>query len=446
MKKLFIFCLFFFFFFDFISSQGIQVLSEKIHSNIKNYFKEKKGVNYSIIRFEDNYKFSDLELQRFYNLIVTELEISDKNRFFDLSTGFNNGRGSFDLNRISKINYYVSIKIINNMGKIGVGIVIFNRNINRIVSVKYVEESVSRNEIELLSIKDPGLSNREYSKVYDIGVSGDILSIASLSKDEVENIFLLFPDRIDVFVLKNNSIKKNSSVKIRWGRPYFPSIKMEGNIFMYSDNSGIYLFVGSNFSKYSHVFRLRENRLIQAEKMDFSVFNIISINDQIYMAGFNYDFGKNFYKGKLYLKSFNVSNLVAGKIFVKKIPDFYSASFHKEGMKFQALFLIDKNYNLRVFTDKVSDSNEINKKYGSALAVLNNMIILSDFSMINDRIKILGMNSIPSTPVFDMEVSGSIKLIKKGKVNNYEGFWVIVEDNDRRSGKSKLQFWRKDIE
>ncbi len=446
MRKSIIFCIFFTLAVAFINSQGIQVLSEKIHNNITDFFKEMRGVNYSIIKFEDSFKFTDLELQRFYNLIVTKLEESDKDHFFDLATGFNNGRGNFNLNRISRINYYITIKIINNMGNLGAGILIYNRNLERVVSVKYVEVSVDKNEIEILSTKDPGLANREYLKMNDIRISGNLLSVDSFLIDGTDNIFFLFPERIDVYTLENNTIKKINSVKIRWGRPFYPSIEMEGNIFVYSENSQIYVFAGSNFSKYSHVFKFNENKLGQLSKLDFSVFDIVSINGKIYMAGFNYDFGKNFYNGKLYLKSFNASNLSSGEIFIKKIPDFYSASFYKKGVNFQALFLIDKNYNMRIFTDKVSDSKRIDRKYGSAIAVLNDLIVVSDFSKANDRIKVLGINADSSTPIFDKEIFGSIKFIKEGKVGKYKGFWMLVKNNGEVSEKSKLQFWRKDIE
>ena len=96
---------------------------------------------------------SDLELQRFYHLIITPLERSGNRQFRDLSTGFNNGKGNFDLNRINEINHFISIKLINNMGKIGAGIIIYNRNVNRIVSVKYYEESIKNREVERLDIK-----------------------------------------------------------------------------------------------------------------------------------------------------------------------------------------------------------------------------------------------------------------------------------------------------
>lgn len=446
MKKLITYIFFFFASFLLINAQGIQSLSEKINGNIDAFFKNKNQIKYSIIRFESSSNLSDLELQRFYHLIITPLERSGNRQFRDLSTGFNNGKGNFDLNRINEINHFISIKLINNMGKIGAGIIIYNRNVNRIVSVKYYEESIKNREVELLGIKDPGLSSREYSKVYDIRVNSNLLNVASSNIQGTEYVFFLLNDRIDTYTLTENSILKIKSNKIEWGRPYFPSILNEGNLFLFEENSDIYLVAGSNFSRYSHIFNLNNNILKNIAKFDFSVADIFMINGIRYIAGFNYSFGKNFYKGKLYLKQFNSVNFNAGETFIKNLPDFYSAAFFKEGEEFRSLFLIDLNYNMRIFSDTINETPGSDSKFGYTHAISEDVIAISSYTQNNDRLKMIKIGNDLTTPIFNNEISGKIRLIKKGVAEGKPGFWIIVENYNKGFKNLKLQFWRKNID
>ena len=446
MKKLITSTFFFFVAFLLVSSQGIQSLSEKINGNIENFFSNKHQVKYSIIRFESSSNLSDLELQRFYHLIITPLERSENAQFRDFSTGFNNGKGNFDLNRINEINHFISIKLINNMGKLGAGIVIYNRNVNRIVSIKYYEESISKAEVELLGIKDPGLSSGEYSKVYDIRVNHNLLNVASYNIKGTEYIFFLLNDRIDIYTLTENSLLKLKSVKIEWGRPYFPSIHNEGNLFLFEENDDVYLIAGSNFSRYSYIFNLKDNKLKKIAKFDFSVADVFMINGVRYIAGFNFSFGKNFYKGKLFLKQFNFVNFNAGETFIKNLPDFYSAAFFKDRGEFRSLFLIDLNYKMRIFSDTINETSGSDSKFGYTHAISEDVIAISSYTDNNDRLKMMKIGNDINTPLFNKEIKGKIKLIKEGIVEEKHGFWVIVEKSNKGFKNLKLQFWRKNID
>ncbi|MCK5003698.1 MAG: hypothetical protein KAS21_01325 [Candidatus Aminicenantes bacterium] len=421
-------------------------MSEKISGNIENFFSGKNQIKYSIIRFESSSNLSDLELQRFYHMIITPIERSENEQFRDLSTGFNNGKGNFDLNRINEINHFISIKLINNMGKLGAGIIIYNRNVNRIVSVKYYEEPIKKREVELLRIKDPGLSSREYSKLYDIRVSHNLLNVASCNIKGTEYVFFLLNDRIDVYTLTENSILKLKSNEVEWGRPHFPSIQNEGNLFLFEENDDIFLIVGSNFSRYSYIFNLKDNELKRIAKFDFSVADVFIINGVRYIAGFNFSFGKNFYKGKLFLKQFNSVNFNAGETYIKNLPDFYSAAFYKDRGEFRSLYLIDLNYNMRIFSDTINETPGSDSKFGYTHAISEDVIAISSYTENNDRLKMMKIGNDINTPIFNKEIKGKIRLIEKGIVEGKHGFWIIVEKSNKGFKNLKLQFWRKNID
>lgn len=445
MKKLITVIFFFLLTSIFINSQGIQILSKKISGNIETFFSDKNRVNYSIIRFENYSYLSDLELQRFYDLIITDLERSETARFKDLLTGFNNGKGNFNLNRINEINHIVTIKLINNMGKLGAGIIIYSRNLNRIVSIRYYEEPIKKREIELLGISDPGISSREYLKVFDLKVNKNLLNVASYNINGTEHIFFLLNDRIDVYKITENSISKKNTNRIDWERPYFPAIHNEGNLFLFEDNSEIFLVAGSNFSKYSYVFKITGNKLKSFSKMNFCAFDVFMINEVRYIAGFNFSFGKNFYTGKLFLKQFKSVNFDSGETFVKSLPDFYSAAFLKDGADFRSIFLVDLNYNMRVFSDTMSETTGFESKSGSTHAISDSVIAVSDHVETNDRLKILKIEN-KMNPIFDKKIQGEIKLIKNGTFGGKRGFWIIVKTDNNGLKKLKLQFWRKNID
>jgi len=446
MKKILVFIIFFFTVFSLINSQGILRLSEKINSNISQFFKNKHNITYSIIRFDNSTSLSDLELQRFYHLIVTPLEKSENGIFKDFLRGFNNSKGTYDLSRINEITHFISIKIIENMGKLGAGIIIYNRNSNRIVSIRYFEEAIVQPEVALLGISDPGLSSMEYRTDLDMKIDQDILDLSSIEIKGSQYVFILSENKVDIYLLNGDSIKKTYSNKIKWGRPYYPAIHNEGNLFLFSEENSIYLCVGTNFSKFTHIYKFENSVLKKITNLDFIVRDIFQLNDIKYFAGFNFNFGKNFYKGKLYLKQFHTDDFKRGETFIKDLPDFYSASFYKEENEFKSLFLIDRDYKLRVFSDTIKEVSGKDFKFGSAVAIMENLIALSDYSEKNDNLKIFKIGDNIGNPIFNKAIEGSIKTIKRGKINGKTGFWVIIEKNEGVSRRSRVQFWRKNID
>lgn len=447
MKKILIFYFFFFTAFFLINSQGIQRLSEKINKNVSVFFENKHEITYSIVRFDNSSSLSDLELQRFYHLIVTPLEKSGSGFFKDLLTGFNGGKGSFDLTRINEVTHIISVKVINHMGNLGAGIVIYNRNNNRIVNIKYFEEPITKPEVSLLGTNDPGLSSREYYKELDMRINQkSLLSLSSTSIAGSQYIFLLSENKIDTYLLSESSIVKKNSHKIEWGRPYYPSIRSEGNLFLFHNEGDVYLSAGSNFSKFSYIYKFGNSGLIKISRLNFSVRDMFKINGTMYFAGFNFNFGKNYFKGKLYLKQFNANNFESGQTFIKDLPDFYSSAFYKEEEEFKSLYLIDRDYKLRVFSDAINEVEVKGTKFGSAIAVRDSFIALSDFTEKNDSIKVLKIGDDYNTPIFNRKIKGSIKLLKRGSINGKMGFWVIVEEDGKGLKKSRIQFWRKNID
>ena len=445
MKKFLVLYFFFFAAISLIHSQGIQRLSEKINDNVSVFFENMHDTTYSIVRFTNSSSLSDIELQRFYQLIVTQMEKSGEGIFKDLLTGFNNNKGNFDLSRINEITHIINIKVINNMGNLGVGIIIYNRNNNRIERIKYFEEPLIKPEVEFLGIKNPGLSSIEYHKELDIRVNNNLLNLSAINLDGSQYIFILLKNKIDIYFLNRNSMVKKNSQEIEWGLPYYPSIKNEGNLFLFKNDNKVYLSAGSNFSKFSYIYEFKNSRLVKILKLNFSVVDIFDINGIKYLAGFNFSFGKNFYKGKLYLKQFN-DNIQQGETFAKDLPDFYSSSFYKEDNEFKSLYLIDRNYKLRIFSGSINEVSVKDLKFGSAIAVWDNYYAISGHTFNNDNLKIFKVGDNIGDPIFNKDITGAIKVLKSGMINGKRGLWVLVEEEGKGLPKSRVQFWRKNID
>ena len=128
------------------------------------------------------------------------------------------------------------------------------------------------------------------------------------------------------------------------------------------------------------------------------------------------------------------------------MPDFYSAAFYKEEDEFKSIYLIDKEYKLRVFSDSINEVPGKDIKFGSAVAVMDKFIALSNYSEKNDILKILKIGEYIDSPIFIREIKGSIKIIKKGIINENKGFWVIVDEDEKGLRRSRIQFWRKNID
>lgn len=374
------------------------------------------------------------------------MEKSGVGIFKDLLTGFNNNKGNFDFSRINEITHFINIKVIDNMGNLGVGIIIYNRNNNRIEGIKYFEEPLIKPEIQLLGINDPGLSSLEYHKEHDIRVNNSVLNLSAINIDGSQYIFLLLENKIDIYLLKGNSMLKNDSQKIEWGMPYYPSIKNEGNLFLFREDKKVYLSVGSNFSKFSYIYQFENSRLSKILKMNFSVKDVFSINGIKYLAGFNFSFGKNFYKGKLFLMQFKNNNIQQGETFVKDLPDFYSSAFYKESDEFKSIYLIDRNYKLRVFSGSINEISAKDLKFGSEIAMWDNFYAISGYTFENDNLKIFKVGENISDPIFNKEITGSIKVLKSGIINGKRGLWVLLEEEGKGLRKSRIQFWRKNID
>ncbi len=430
-----------------VHSNGIQSLSVKVANSIDKFCNGIGNVRYSIINLTNHSKLSDIELQRFYHLIVSAIERQRNNNFTDLITGFEKDRGIFDLNKINLVSYTVSLKIVNNMGKLGIGIAVYNRNTENIVFIKYFEESVNLKEIELLGTENSRIGKYEYKKSYEIKVTKDLLDVSSLkNKDKSDNIFFLFSRKIDIYNLRDNNLKKINSIRIEWGRPYYPAIKSEGKLFVYSNKEEIFIFAGINSSPISLIFSYKNGNIKQIGKLKFVVTSIMLINGQKYLSGFKYSLGKNFFRGNLFLKTFNEMSLESGEVFKKNLPEFYSAILMKDDLIFSGLYLIDKNYKLHVYSGNMDEVANSDRRYGSTLSIKNKFVGISDYLRGNDNFMIVKNENGIDKPIHTIPINGEIKFIKGGEFGGYSGFWILKSEKKGNYKDYKLQFRRKNID
>jgi hypothetical protein len=443
-------------------ANGIETLAQKVSKGILNYFASKNNVSTSIVKFENFSDLSDLTAQKYYQLLVANLESHPPVKFTDLMINFHKKRGKFNLNRMDRLNYLIYIKLVKNRDKLGTGTAIFSRSLDKIVYIKYVEDVLSAGDRNIYETRDYGFKSTGFSRQIEIDAEKNLLDFKSiLDPDGTYRYFFYYPEQIEIFKIENNLFKKYFSFQLEWGRPYYPVMDDEGRLSLfYLDGSGdsrLYLTVGGNFSPHSKIFCFQDNQWREIDTVDFVPIKLIRLNGIDYLAGARYDEGKNFFKGKLLLIPFLFGKLQRENLLEKWVPPFYSLDFstdnqhqHPYQQELETVHLIDTDYYYRFyagdFEERIAATEK--KKRGSSLAALDGQwMAVSDYSFtINDKNDTLYFYKIEKGSnrlVYENRINGQVIFISHGTWKTRKGFWVYVKEKKRKHVEYSLQFWSK---
>lgn len=454
-------CLFFISFLAHVGyAQGVEILARKISDGVLEHFAGKTNIRTAIVKFENFSDLSDLAAQKFYQLLVSNLESSPPSQLThtDLMVNFHKKRGEFNLNRIDKLNYLIYIKLLNNRDKLGAGVAVFSRVLDKLVYIKYVEEKISTGERVLYNVRDYGFKGTGFSMLMDIDADKNLLDFKTVENpDNADNdaaykYFFYYPDKIDIFVMEDNSFKKFFSYKLDWGRPYFPVLNREGRLCLFYHENGLYVSVGSNFSPNSRIFRLKDNVWKQIAVVDFTPLKLIRINQNDYLAGARYDEGKNFFRELLVLAPFISGELDQTNRLEKRVPVFYSLDFSIAGPKengemvLESVHLIDTGYNYRFMAGDFEERAVEPERRGSSLAALDGLwLAISDYSTREDKDKLYfyKIEEGSKRPVYENPIQGQAIFISAGAWKDHRGFWVYVKEKQGNRDEYRLQFWSK---
>lgn len=434
--------------------EGLGNLAGKTANSILDYFSDKYNIKAGIIKFENTAGISDLTAQRFYQLLISKLETAANLSYTDLMINFHQNKGEFNLNRIHLLNHLIYLKLTRNKNKIGAGIAIFSRTLDKIVFIKYVEELFTTEEREVYLTTNFGFKNAGFAKIMEMEVKQQLLDLKSFLDQKGRLRFLFYyPGKIEFFKLTGNQLIKVFSHPLQWGKPYYPVMENEGKLCVFFQDNQLYAVVGGNFSRTAKILTIQEETAAEVDTIDFIPFRPIELNDVQYLAGARYNIGKNYFQNKLMLLPFRFTSgqLVTEKYFVKEISFFYSLDFSITGTRntLESIHIIDRDYRYRFLADNFEELTVEEAKRGSALCCLEGRwLAISDFSHGIDRLYFYSIEKGSRRLVFQNKVNGEIIFISDGLWKAAPGFWVYLKQlkPPPAAPEYKLQFWSKKSE
>jgi hypothetical protein len=429
----------------FAAGQGLDQLAVRTAGGIHEFISRENFVRTSIVAFENHSGLSDQIAQRFYQLLVSRLESDHQIRFSDLMINFNQNRGVFNLNDVSGFDYLLYLRLIRNREKLGAGLVAFSKTLDKIVYVQYKEVLIPSGEERIFSIREYGFKSLGFARAFEIETSPGLLDVRSVLVPAGETItFFYYPDRIDIFRQGANLLEKISSIRLDWGRPYYPVLEHEGRLAVFRIGDTLYLSAGGNFSPYSRVFRLQNNRWESFSRLEFIPFRLIQVNQQFYLAGSRYELGRNYFVSKIYLVSLENGDFRKGKLFEKSVPEFYCLDFASTEGGLMSVHMVDRKYRYRFFASDFEEKTVEESRRGSSLMALDGKwLAVSDYSRGSDTLFFYRIDEGSRQPVYRNKIQGEIIFVSAGVWKTERGFWLMVRRTEKGRPGFFLEFWRK---
>jgi len=446
-----------------IHAQGLSELADKTSQSIIDFFNDKYNIRTSITHFENVSGIPDLSAQKFYQLVIAELETAAKISFTDLLVNFSQNKGEFNLNQVISLNYLISIRLSRNKTRIGAGISIFSRTLDKVIHVKYLETLFEEQETDMLNTTRYPFEGLGFSKIIELDAQPNLLDVKSfLDADGQLVILYYFPEEVEIYKLQENQLKKNRTHPFKWARPYYPTLANEGKASVFLDNGMLVLTFGNNFSKVSRVLIFKNGRvdpdppnLIEAD-VDFVPFRHIELNGAQYIAGTRYAVGKNYFEGKLILAPYNPEWKFQDDSYLEKdVPSFYALDYATPGDSrvLTSIHIVDRSYKYKFYADNFEQLVVEGKERGASLCCFNGQwLAVSDFSSGSDRLYFYKIQGGSRNLVFENPVDGEIVFISEGAWMTAKGFWVYTCKPGAKNASSyvhadcKLQFWSKKSE
>jgi hypothetical protein len=428
-----------------LAQQGAEGLVADGAGYLGAFFKNKIDIRVAVVHFENKSELSDLAMQKIYQMLVSRLEGEKNIRVVDLLVNFANSRGEFNLSQAGDLDYLIDLKLIQNKSRTGLGLSVFSRLQDRIVTLKYFEKAISRGEMEFLNTQDFAFSELGFSKLLEFESKDNLMDIQSIPGGDggQEQYFFYYPDEIMIYLAKETRLEKLSQFKLQWERPVYPVLHDEGKLLLFRSAQSLILTAGNNFSSYSQVLAFRDGRWQEVQKLDFVPFKYIMLNQNPYLVGARYAEGRNFFKDKVYFMPFSDPAEKAGA-YEKKTYTAMALDFSTREGQLQAVHLIDRDYNYHFFTAEFEEKSPLPEKKGASLAVFGGeWLAVSDYTRGVDQLFFYDIRDGGQRPVYTAKISGEVQFISAGTWQNARGFWAGVRQ--RADGQERLlvQFWGK---
>ncbi|UCH94858.1 MAG: hypothetical protein JSV88_32015 [Candidatus Aminicenantes bacterium] len=439
--------------------EGLAGLAEKAANSISGYFSDKYNIKTAVVKFENTAGVSDLTAQRFYQLLVSRLETAGNLNYSDLMINFHQNKGEFNLNRIHPLNHLIYLKLTRDKNKIGAGMAIFSRTLDKIVFIKYIEELFTAGEREIFNTTHFGFKNTGFAKIMEMEANGHLLDLKSFLDQKGRLRFLFYyPEKIELFKLEGNQLIKVFSYPLQWEKPYYPVMEYEGKLCVFFQDNQLYITVGGNFSRYAKILVTKEadtGEVTQVDTIDFIPFRRIGLNNSEYLAGARCVLGKNYFQNKLILLPLQAGpgEFTKERYFIKEVTPFYSLDFSTTSTGVEntlnSVHIVDRDYRYRFLGDNFEELTVEEAERGAALCCLKEQwLAISDFSSGSDRLYFYTIENGSRRLVFQNQINGEIVFISDGLWKAAPGFWVYIKQLKPKPAtpEYQLQFWSKKSE
>ena len=429
------------------AQQGAEGLVADGAGYLGSFFKDKFDIRVAIVRFENKSELSDLAMQKLYQMLISRLESEKNIRVADLLVNFANGRGEFNLSQAGDLDYLIDLKLVQNKSRTGLGLSVFSRLQDRIVTLKYFEKSLSRGEMEFLNTQDFPFSELGFSKLLEFESKEDLMDIQSIAADGGQTqYFFYYPDEIVIYLARETRLEKLAQFKLQWTRPVHPVLHHEGKLLLFRSGPSLLLTAGNNFSPYSQVLAFRDGRWQEVQKLNFVPFRYIVLNQNPYLVGARFEEGRNFFKDKVYFLPFN-DPAEKASAYEKKTYPAMAVDFSTQEGQLQAVHLIDRSYNYHLFSAEFEEKSPLPEKKGASLAVLGGeWLAVSDHTRGSDQLFFYDIRDGGQRPVYTARISGEVQFIAAGSWQSAKGFWAGVRQRADGLERLLVQFWGKQNE
>jgi len=425
-----------------VRAEGLAELAGKIAESIREQLLFQQGTALSITGFENYSELTPLALQRFYQLIASRLESAGFD-FKDTLLDMRQQKGVFNNSRVHQANCLIYLRLLRNKERLGVGMALFSRTLDRILTIAYHEALVPLPELLTIREADFGFRSSGFARVFEIPVRKGLLDLALFDpKDGSAAHYLFFyADEIIAYEQEGKSLVPRDSFTLSWSRPYYPAQQNAGRLTVFSWNGELLLFAGSNFSPQSIVFKQVDGKWLEKTRIPFVPFAVQTVNQQDYLVGAAYATGRNYFLGNLHFLGMDSVDPAMAQAYRKEIPEFFNVVYAGRDPENKAWHLIGKDCQWSVFSADFAPLETFNIRSGQALDVLeDHWLALSDFSRKRDKVFFYDISAGGRRLVYESDIDGEIAFIRANIWNNRPGFWLLIE-KDEDEAFQWLQFW-----
>jgi hypothetical protein len=432
-----------------VASSGSDALAQAVADHVRAYSRDKFELSFAVSRIENASPLPDAAVQKIYQLIAARLETETSFSFRDSLLSFSNGRGEFNPRTLDDVNHLIYLRLVQNLNKTGIGVVIYSKRQDTVVSVRYAETEIPAGERNLLVKSDFGFSGLGFAKLAEWQPPAGLLDVCAVpSAGGPPMLLLLYPAEIEVRQLRDDRLEKSSTLKLNWGRPFYPVLHPEGRMALRQQGGTLLLAAGGNFSNASKIFRFSDGKWTETDHVDFVAQAWLTINAAPYLAGARYQTGQNTFQGRIFLLPVAADGGTTDKasLYEKSVPPFLALDVNAPGGRLESLHLIDLGYVYHQYSSEFAErlADPMLRRSGSALAVIpGQWLATSDYSSGADRLFLTGIGDGGWRPTYDQPIDGEIVFIRDGSWQGTPGFWVYVRRSRDTYDEYPLQFWGK---